>query len=224
MHSRSSVQKLVSLKHDQIWPGKNFSQKHFSFQTCAKNALCCVGFIGLFLWIGILDTYTIEKGLTHFFQEVFISNFVMCILFLKHLVIWGIYLTWLTHISKYVSTKYILTSWMYRLQKHIKLCLALLEIPHCPTYLCIMTLFVCACVLKFVFFEKATKFDEISILLLTNKFVFFVSRYSFEHQSLLCFIYFVSDIRNVQNCVAFLKLLNICATQKSNFLGVFQIL
>ena len=37
--------------------------------------------------------------------------------------------------------------------------------------------------LKFVFFEKATKFDEISILLLTNKFVFFVSRYSFEHQS-----------------------------------------
>ena len=26
--------------------------------------------------------------------------------------------------------------------------------------------------LKFVFFEKATKFDEISILLLTNKFVF----------------------------------------------------
>ena len=36
---------------------------------------------------------------------------------------------------------------------------------------------------KFVFFEKATKFDEISILLLTNKFVFFVSRYSFEHQS-----------------------------------------
>ena len=36
---------------------------------------------------------------------------------------------------------------------------------------------------KFVFFEKATKFDEISILLLTNKFVFFVSRHSFEHQS-----------------------------------------
>ena len=36
---------------------------------------------------------------------------------------------------------------------------------------------------KFVFFEKATKFDEISISLLTNKFVFFVSRYSFEHQS-----------------------------------------
>ena len=36
---------------------------------------------------------------------------------------------------------------------------------------------------KFVFFEKATKFDEISILLLTNKFVFFVSRYSFEQQS-----------------------------------------
>ena len=37
--------------------------------------------------------------------------------------------------------------------------------------------------LKFVFFEKATKFDEISILLLTNKYVFFVSHYSFEHQS-----------------------------------------
>ena len=37
--------------------------------------------------------------------------------------------------------------------------------------------------LKFVFFEKATKFDEISILLLTNKFVFFVSRYNFERQS-----------------------------------------
>ena len=37
--------------------------------------------------------------------------------------------------------------------------------------------------IKFVFFEKGTKFDEISILLLTNKFVFFVSRYSFEHQS-----------------------------------------
>ena len=37
--------------------------------------------------------------------------------------------------------------------------------------------------LKFVFFEKATKFDEISCLLLTNKFVFFVSRYGFEHQS-----------------------------------------
>ena len=36
---------------------------------------------------------------------------------------------------------------------------------------------------QFVFFEKATKFDEISILLLTNKFVFFVSHYSFEHQS-----------------------------------------
>ena len=36
---------------------------------------------------------------------------------------------------------------------------------------------------KFVFFEKATKFDEISILLLTNRFVLFVSRYSFEHQS-----------------------------------------
>ena len=78
--------------------------------------------------------------------------------------------------------------------------------------------------LKFVFFEKATKFDEISILLLTNKFMFLVSRYSFEHQSLLYFIYFVSDIRNVQNCVAILKLLNICAIKKSNFLGVFQIL
>ena len=37
--------------------------------------------------------------------------------------------------------------------------------------------------LQFVFFEKATGFDEISILLLTNEFVFFVSRYSFEHQS-----------------------------------------
>ena len=37
--------------------------------------------------------------------------------------------------------------------------------------------------LKFVFFEEATKFDKISILLLTNKFMFFVSRYSFEHQS-----------------------------------------
>ena len=37
--------------------------------------------------------------------------------------------------------------------------------------------------MKFVFFEKATKFDEISSLLLTNKFVFFVSRYSFEDQS-----------------------------------------
>ena len=36
---------------------------------------------------------------------------------------------------------------------------------------------------KFVFFEKATKFDEISILFLTNKFVFFFCRYSFEHQS-----------------------------------------
>ena len=35
---------------------------------------------------------------------------------------------------------------------------------------------------KFVFFEKATKFDEIFILLLTNKFMFFVSRYSFKHQ------------------------------------------
>ena len=38
-------------------------------------------------------------------------------------------------------------------------------------------------ILKFVFSEKATKFDEISIELLTNKYVFFVSRYSFEHQS-----------------------------------------
>ena len=73
---------------------------------------------------------------------------------------------------------------------------------------------------KFVFFEKATKFDEIFILLLTNKFMFFVSRYSFENQSLLYFIYFVSDIRNVQNCVAILKLLNICAIKKSNFLGL----
>ena len=36
---------------------------------------------------------------------------------------------------------------------------------------------------KVCFFEKVTKFDEISILLLTNKFVFFVSHYSFEHQS-----------------------------------------
>ena len=36
---------------------------------------------------------------------------------------------------------------------------------------------------KYVFLEKATKFDEISILLLTNKFVFFVFRYSFEYQS-----------------------------------------
>ena len=35
---------------------------------------------------------------------------------------------------------------------------------------------------KFVLFEKATKFDEISFLLLTNTFSFFVSRYSFEHQ------------------------------------------
>jgi hypothetical protein len=43
-------------------------------------------------------------------------------------------------------------------------------------------------ILKFVFFEKATKFDEISILLLTNKFVFFVSIYSFELQSL--FVWF----------------------------------
>ena len=31
-------------------------------------------------------------------------------------------------------------------------------------------------IIKFVFFEKATKFDEISILLLTNKFIFCVSR------------------------------------------------
>jgi hypothetical protein len=30
-------------------------------------------------------------------------------------------------------------------------------------------------IIKFVFFEKATKFDEISFLLLTNKCVFFVS-------------------------------------------------
>ena len=37
--------------------------------------------------------------------------------------------------------------------------------------------------LKFVFFEKATKFDKISFLLLTNNFVLFVSRYSFEYQS-----------------------------------------
>ena len=35
--------------------------------------------------------------------------------------------------------------------------------------------------LKFVFFEKSTKFDETSILLLTNKFMFIVSCYSFEH-------------------------------------------
>ena len=34
--------------------------------------------------------------------------------------------------------------------------------------------------IKFVFFEKATKFDEISILLLTNNFLLFVSRNSFE--------------------------------------------
>ena len=71
-------------------------------------------------------------------------------------------------------------------------------------------------IVKFVFFEKATKLDKISILLLTNKFVFFVSRYSFQHQSFLYFIYFVSDIRNVQNCVAILKLLNICAIKKKN--------
>ena len=31
--------------------------------------------------------------------------------------------------------------------------------------------------------EKATKFDKISISFLTNKFLFFVYRYSFEHQS-----------------------------------------
>jgi hypothetical protein len=37
-------------------------------------------------------------------------------------------------------------------------------------------------VIKFVFFEKATKFDEISILLLTNKFVLYVSHYNFEYQ------------------------------------------
>ena len=37
--------------------------------------------------------------------------------------------------------------------------------------------------LKFVFFEKVTKFDKISFLLLTNNFVLFVSRYSFEYQS-----------------------------------------
>ena len=36
---------------------------------------------------------------------------------------------------------------------------------------------------KFALFEIATKYDKISILLLTNKFVFFVSRYSFEHHS-----------------------------------------
>ena len=35
----------------------------------------------------------------------------------------------------------------------------------------------------FVFFEKAAKFEETFILLLTTEFVFFVSRYSFEHQS-----------------------------------------
>ena len=34
--------------------------------------------------------------------------------------------------------------------------------------------------LKFVFFEKATKFDEISILLLTNKFVFLCFPPNFE--------------------------------------------
>ena len=41
----------------------------------------------------------------------------------------------------------------------------------------------CLGFLKFVFFEKATKFDEISILLLTKKLMFFISRYSFEHLS-----------------------------------------
>jgi hypothetical protein len=40
----------------------------------------------------------------------------------------------------------------------------------------------CLYLVKFVFFEKATKFDEISISLLTDKFLFFVSRYSFEYQ------------------------------------------
>ena len=39
------------------------------------------------------------------------------------------------------------------------------------------------CEVKFVFFEKATRFDKISILLLTKKFMFFFSRYSLEHQS-----------------------------------------
>ena len=34
--------------------------------------------------------------------------------------------------------------------------------------------------IKFVFFEKATKFDEISILLLTNKFVFLCFPPNFE--------------------------------------------
>ena len=43
--------------------------------------------------------------------------------------------------------------------------------------------FIFGVLVKFVFFEKATKFDEIFILLLTNKFMFFVSRYSFKHQS-----------------------------------------
>ena len=42
--------------------------------------------------------------------------------------------------------------------------------------------------LKFIYSEKATKFCEIFPLLLTNKFVFFVSRYSFELQSL--FVWF----------------------------------
>ena len=44
------------------------------------------------------------------------------------------------------------------------------------------------CQLKFIYSEKATKFCEIFHLLLTNKFVFFVSRYSFELQSL--FVWF----------------------------------
>ena len=35
--------------------------------------------------------------------------------------------------------------------------------------------------LKFIYSEKATKFCEIFPLLLTNKFVFFASNYSFEH-------------------------------------------
>ena len=42
--------------------------------------------------------------------------------------------------------------------------------------------FIFGVLVKFVCFEKATKFDEIFILLLTNKFMFFVSRYSFKHQ------------------------------------------
>ena len=36
---------------------------------------------------------------------------------------------------------------------------------------------------KVCVFEKATKFDKISISFLTNKFLFFVYRYSFEQQS-----------------------------------------